>query len=372
MPELSGSIVTPAGLVPGRLAFAADIATVEPAPGAPARFILPGFIDAHIHGGGGADTMDGPGAIATLSRFHLRHGTTTLLPTTITRPWAEVMAGLRGVAEARAIQLRGEMPGAARIHGAHLEGPFVNPARLGAQPPFALDPDPARVAEAVATGILRIVTMAPEQPGAGAAIRTFVAAGIRVSFGHSAADYACASAAIAAIAASGGVAGGTHLFNAMGGIEGRAPGLPGALLASPVAHAELILDTHHVHPGSFRLAHAALGRRLLLITDAMRGAGTVDGDSELGGQPVHIRGGVARLANGSLAGSVLTMDAALRNAVAAGTPLPEAAALASTNAAAYLGLHDRGIIAPGRRADLVVLDAGLHVEEVWVGGERQA
>lgn len=365
---LSGHIVTPGGIVPGRVTFGATVAGVEAGPGAADRYVLPGFVDTHVHGGDGADTMDGPAAIATLARFHLRHGTTTLLPTTITRPWPEVLDGLRGVAEACATPVAD----GARLHGAHLEGPFVNPRRLGAQPPFAIHPAPDRVAAALATGIVRVVTIAPELPGADAAIAAFVAAGVRVSLGHSAADYDRATAAIAAIHAAGGVAAGTHLFNAMGGIEGRVPGLAGALLASPVAHAELILDTHHVHPGAFRLAHAALGDRLMLITDAMRGAGTWDGESELGGQPVLIRGGVARLAGGSLAGSVLTMDAALRHAVAAGVALPAASALASGNAARYLGLDDRGAIAPGLRADLVVLDEALRVQEVWMGGERRA
>ena len=366
MTELRGHIVTPGGIVPGRVAFGASISAVEAAPGAADQYVLPGFIDGHVHGGDGADTMDGPGAVAALARFHLRHGTTSLLPTTITRPWPDVLDGLRGVAEARAAGT----PGGAAILGAHLEGPFINPQRLGAQPPYAIPPELERVNEALARGVVRVATLAPELPGADAAMRAFAAAGVRVSLGHSAADYGCATAAIEMVTAAGGVAGGTHLFNAMGGIEGRVPGLAGALLASPLAHAELILDTHHVHPGAFRLAFAALGRRLMLITDAMRGAGTLIGDSELGGQSVVIRDGVARLANGSLAGSVLTMDVAFRNAVAAGIGLPDAAALASTNAARYLGLQDRGAIAPGLRADFVVLDEALQVREVWVGGER--
>jgi N-acetylglucosamine-6-phosphate deacetylase len=181
---------------------------------------------------------------------------------------------------------------------------------------------------------------------------------------------ATAIAALDAVAGAGGVAGGTHLFNAMGGIEGRAPGLAGALLSSHAAFVEIILDLHHVHPASFGVARAAVGDRLILITDAMRGAGMVEGESELGGQKVLIRGGAARLPGGSLAGSVLTMDTALRNAVAAGVPLLHAAGLASSNAARYLGLADRGEIRIGRRADLVVLDADLAVREVWIGGAR--
>jgi N-acetylglucosamine-6-phosphate deacetylase len=360
--ELSGQIVTPAGIVAGTIGFGPMIHDISRGHDVPDRFILPGFIDTHVHGGDGGDTMDGPAGIATLARFHLRHGTTTLLPTTVTRPWPEVMDALRAVADVRQ---RG-IDGGASIHGAHLEGPFINPARLGAQPPFPILPAQPLVAEAAALDIIRVVTLAPELDGAAQAILQFAAAGVRVSLGHSAADFATASAALASV----DFAGGTHLFNAMGGIEGRAPGLAGALLTSGHAFAELILDLHHVHPGAFHLARQALGDRLMLITDAIRGAGTVTGDSELGGQRVTIRDGVARLASGALAGSVLTMDQAFRNAVSLGVSIVEAARLTSTNAARYLGLTDRGALKPGLQADLVVLDRDLQVTEVWVGGVR--
>ena len=366
--HVSGQIVTPAAVIPGRLSFERTITAIEPAPGAPDRFILPGFIDIHVHGGDGGDTMDGASGIERLARFHLRHGTTTLLPTTITQPWPEVLAALRAVAEVRSRGVRG----GADIAGAHLEGPFINPARLGAQPPHAILPAPLRVDEALQTGVVRVVTLAAELDGAIPAAIRFAEAGVRVSLGHSASDYATACAALAEVQAAGGTGGGTHLFNAMGGLEGRTPGLVGALLASDHAFCELILDLHHVHPGSFLAAHAALADRLLLITDAMRGAGLGDCDSELGGQPVTIRDGMARLAGGGLAGSVLTMDAALRNAVAAGIPLLRAARLVSSNAARYLGWPERGVLEPGRRADFVVLDGDMEVAEVWTCGERHA
>jgi N-acetylglucosamine-6-phosphate deacetylase len=360
--DLSGQIVTPDGVVAGVIGFHETITSIEPRAAAPDRFILPGFIDTHVHGGDGGDAMDGTEGIARMARFHLRHGTTTLLPTTITRPWPEVMAALHAIAAAR----REGVAGGALIHGAHLEGPFINPERLGAQPPFTRLATPELVSEALAPGIVRVVTLAPEMPGAEDAQALFQAAGVRVSLGHSAADFGCASHAIAS---SGGVCG-THLFNAMGGIAGRAPGLAGAILASDTAWAELILDLHHVHPGAFRLARAAIGDRLFLITDAIRATGLGDGASELGGQAVTIARGAARLADGTLAGSVLTMDAALRNAVGCGLAIDQAARLAGTNAARYLGLVDRGSLRPGARADLVVLDATLVVREVWLGGVR--
>jgi N-acetylglucosamine-6-phosphate deacetylase len=366
--RISGHIVTPGGIVRGAVSFDGRIGEIHAGAGVPVRFVLPGFVDTHVHGGDGGDTMDGVGGIATLARFHLRHGTTTLCPTTITRPWADVMEALSAVAEV----LRTGVAGGAAIAGAHLEGPFLNPARLGAQPPFAVLPEPHLVRAALETGVVRLVTLAVEMAGGMDAAAAFARAGTRVSLGHSAADYVTARDALALVHETGGVAGGTHLYNAMGGMEGRAPGLVGALLSSPHAFAELILDLHHVHPGAFLAAHAALGDRLFLITDAMRGAGLGDCESELGGQPVTIRSGIARLAGGGLAGSVLTMDAALRHAIGCGLTLPQAARLASTNAARYLGLADRGAIQPGLRADFVVLDAAMHVSEVWLEGQRCA
>ncbi len=363
----AGQIVTPSGVVPGVLTFADTIHAVTAGPAPTDRFILPGFIDPHVHGGDGGDTMDGVPGIERLARFHLRHGTTTLLPTTMTRPWAEVMDALSAV---RTLMGSG-VEGGARIHGAHLEGPFINPHRLGAQPPFAIAATPAHVQAVLGLDVVRVVTLACEMPGAEDAIRRFARAGVRVSLGHSAADYPAAAAALNLVQSCGCIACGTHLFNAMGGIEGRSPGLAGALLASRHAFAELILDLHHVHPGAFQLARAALGARLMLITDAMRATGLGDGESELGGQKVVIAGGVARLTGGALAGSVLTLDAALRHAIAAGATLVEASQLTSGTAAAYLGLADRGAIAPGKLADFVVLDAALAVSEVWVGGVRQ-
>lgn len=172
------------------------------------------------------------------------------------------------------------------------------------------------------------------------------------------------------ICVAGGTAGAAHLFNAMGGIEGRRLGPASALMCSDAGHAELIFDTHHVHPASFRLAHRVMGEYLLFVTDAMRGAGLGDGPSLLDGQDVMISDGITRLPDGTLADSVLTLDCALRNALAAGTGLIDAAKLVSHNAARYLGLTDRGALVPGMRADFVVMDGDFKVQEVWVAGQR--
>uniref|UniRef100_UPI000C7F17C4 N-acetylglucosamine-6-phosphate deacetylase n=1 Tax=Deinococcus planocerae TaxID=1737569 RepID=UPI000C7F17C4 len=327
-------------------------------------FILPGFVDTHVHGGAGGDTMDGAAGVRTLARFHARHGTTTLLPTTITNPWPNVLGALAGV---RQVMDEG-VEGGADIPGAHLEGPFISPGRLGAQPPHAVDPTPDLVAEALATGVIRAVTLAPELSGALEAGLAFARAGVRVGVGHTRADAETVSAFLRALSEVGARTCATHLFNAMGGIEGRAPGPAGALLADPHAFTEVILDGIHVHETSFRLARAAAPGRVLLVTDAMRAAGLGDGESDLGGQRVTVQAGKATLADGTIAGSLLTLDAALRNAVRAGLPLGEASAILSDVPARSLGLGDRGRLEPGLRADLTVLDRDLSVWQVYVAG----
>ncbi|MEW6420169.1 MAG: N-acetylglucosamine-6-phosphate deacetylase [Deinococcota bacterium] len=364
---LRGQLVLPGNVVPGEVRFGHTLETVAPNPEATLdRYILPGFVDTHVHGGGGGDTMDGPEGIYTLARLHARHGTTTLLPTTITNPWDRVMKALAGVHE---VMERGSVEGGANVIGAHLEGPFISPQRLGAQPPNTVLPTPDLVNEALATGVVRAVTLAPELPGATEAALAFAHAGVRVGVGHTRANAETVTALLNALHRAGGRNSATHLFNAMGSIEGRTPGPAGALLADPHTYQEVILDLIHVHPTSFRLAHAAAPGRVVLVTDAMRAAGLGDGPSELGGQPVTVRNGKATLADGTIAGSVLTLDVALRNAVWAGVSLLEASWMLSGAPAASLGLTDRGRLETGLRADLTVLDRDLNVVQVYVAGE---
>lgn len=367
--NIDGHIVLPDRVMPGRVVFDTSITDVRPlSHNVPDRYILPGFIDGHVHGGGGADTMDGPMAIRNMAMFHMAQGTTTLLPTTITAPWSDITDTLYALADI----MRDGAFGGPSIPGAHLEGPFISPHRLGAQPAHALPPTPARVSAVIRTGAVKLVTLAPEVEHADTAIQQFVQAGIRVNIGHTQADHEQAERAICRICGGGGVAGGTHMFNAMPPVMARAPGPATALMCSDDAYAEMIFDTHHVHPALFRLAHRVMGRRLVFVTDAMRATGMGDGASSLGGQDVMVHDGVARLRDGTLAGSVLTLDQALRNAIQAGASLPQAAALVSTHAAGWLGLHDRGVIMHGRRADMVVMGPDLMVQEVWVAGRRTA
>lgn len=395
MNRLRGTLVLPDRLVPGEVVFDTRIRQVLPSGPAVAfhdaepPFILPGFIDAHVHGGGGGDAMDGVEGVRAMAAFHARHGTTTMLPTTMTNPFEKMLDSLRGVREARDATVStatststsrastredtpaGSQSGAqvlADIPGAHLEGPFISPDRLGAQPAFAVLPTEERMDAVLATGVVRLVTIAPEIEGAFEAAERFAAAGVRVSIGHTVATYEQVAEFSARVRDAGGTLGFTHLYNAMPGLGSRAPGVVGAALSDSEAWSELILDLHHVHAASARAAWFAKGEKLLLVTDAIRSAGESEGESELGGLKVYVSGGGARLADGTLAGSVLTLDVALRNAVSIGMPLPRASHALSAAPAAYLGLEDRGRIAIGLRADLVVVDADLAVTGVWVEG----
>jgi N-acetylglucosamine-6-phosphate deacetylase len=367
---LEGFIVTPEALLRGRVIVDGDrIAAVEGAPVADdawrdgsAPILLPGFIDLHVHGGGGADTMQAGAAIDTIARTHARHGTTALLATTMTAPHDEIEAALRALAPA----CRVRSDGAARVLGVHLEGPYISPDKLGAQPSFAAVPDIAAILALHAIAPIRVLTLAPELPGAVAAIPALVAAGIRVQIGHSAASYEDACAALAH-----GAAGFTHLFNAMSALHHRAPGVAGAALAH-AEHAEVIVDLLHVHPGAIRAALRAIPG-LYCVTDSTSATAMPDGEYTLGRHRVSKCLGGVRLADGTLAGSTLTMDQALRNLVGPlGLPLVQAAQRVSTHAARYLGLADRGVIAAGAFADLVQCDAQLAVQGVMVEGQHVA
>ncbi|AZI43980.1 N-acetylglucosamine-6-phosphate deacetylase [Deinococcus psychrotolerans] len=371
MTRLSGLLVQPGGVQAGRVTFGRQIETLElkGSEQVQPRYILAGFIDTHVHGGGGGDTMDGTEGISTLARFHAQHGTTSLLATTMTNPLPKVLAALEAVRQTMELGI----PGGADLLGAHLEGPFISPNKLGAQPPQTLLPTPDLVAQVLASGVIRAVTLAPELPGAAEAALAFAAAGVRVGVGHTTADAETVMAFLSAVQAAGGRTAATHLFNAMGGIEGRVPGPAGALITDSQTWLEIILDGVHVHPTSFLLAHAAATERVMLITDAMRAAGLGDGESELGGQTVIVKDGKAVLKDGrSIAGSVLTLDVALKNALATGLSLPQVSRMLSAAPADSLGLTDRGRLAVGLRADLVVMNERFEVEAVYVGGEQIA
>jgi N-acetylglucosamine-6-phosphate deacetylase len=357
--NIRGRILTPDGWVRGRLQHDTHIAAIEADASAPTDvLVLPGFIDLHVHGAGGADVMEGGDAALRVARLHARHGTTTLLATTMTAPPEQIEHALDGVRAS----MEAAAPDAADILGVHLEGPFLNSAKLGAQPPLAAPGTIEQVRRWHAIAPIRVLTLAPELPGHLALIPQLAALGIRAQAGHSAGTYDDGVAAIKA-----GLAGFTHLYNGMSGLNQYTPGM----LAAALAHgefAEIIPDLEHVHPGAIRVAMRAIPR-LYAVTDATPATDMPDGEYMLGSQRVMKCQSCVRLLLGdSLAGSALTMDQALRNLVAMGLPPADASNRVSRFPAEYLGLSDRGLLAPGLRADYVVLDPALQLHGVVLAG----
>jgi len=389
MPEAAGSVrsrllaggrvVTPAGVLSsGWIRLAGNLIEAvgsgpppREAPGLPVTdlrgsWVLPGFVDMHVHGGGGTSFTGGSEEDARrAAAFHRAHGSTSIVASLVTAPLAEL--------ETRAALLAG-LAAEGVLAGLHLEGPFLSAVRCGAQDSrYLLVPDVAAFERlrAASAGHLRVITVAPELPGATALIAAAVRAGVTVAVGHTDATAEVTSAAVDA-----GATHATHLFNGMRLLHHREPGAAGALLDRDEVTCEVIADGVHLHDTTVRLVARAVGPgRLVLITDAMAAAGRPDGDYRLGSLRVNVSGGVARLADrtgpaGPMAGSTATMDDIVRRAVAAGLPVSAVAAAASTNPARVLGLGDRvGALRPGLEADLVVCDDEFRLTAVMAGGQ---
>ncbi|WP_345761839.1 N-acetylglucosamine-6-phosphate deacetylase [Diaminobutyricibacter sp. McL0608] len=324
-------------------------------------WLTPGFIDIHNHGGAGVSFDDGDEAIRAAMAMHSGHGTTRFVVSLVTAPLAALERRLATVAElARTNPL---------VLGSHLEGPFLDHGHKGAHDPALLvhaDPDSLERVLAAAAGTLRQITLAPELDGGMAAVRRFTDAGVAVAVGHTGADFA---QTLAAFDAGASIL--THAFNGMDGIHHRAPGPVAAATRTPGVTIEIINDGIHVHPEVVRLTFAGAPGRVALVSDAMAAAGSGDGDYVLGSLAVTVRDGVARLAVGdSIAGSTLTLDAALRRAVAeVGIPVGEAVdALTRIPARAVGRSHDLGRLAAGYAADAVLLDDAFGVLAVWADG----
>ncbi|WP_210640613.1 N-acetylglucosamine-6-phosphate deacetylase [Pseudomonas sp. Tri1] len=357
------NILTAHGWVRGRLIHEhGKVARIEGQPCDPASndlpYLLPGFVDLHVHGGGGMDIMQGAPAFETIARTHVRFGTTSFLATTMTAPSDEIASVLKGLGEFCEQRRHGN----ARVLGVHLEGPYINPGKLGAQPNFAHTALLAEVESYLALAPIRVITIAPEIAGHDALIRTLSARGVRMQIGHTLGSYEEGVAALAAGASSF-----THLYNAMSPLHHREPGIVGAALAH-AQYAELIPDLLHVHPGAMRVALRSIPC-LYCVTDSTAAAGMPDGEYKLGSHTVTKCLGGVRLADGTLAGSTLTMDQALRNLVKIGLPIREASQRLSQFPADYLGLHERGRLQPGAWADCVRLDRSLTLTDVMVEGE---
>jgi N-acetylglucosamine-6-phosphate deacetylase len=327
-------------------------------------WVVPGFVDVHVHGGGGCDYATEDPQIAIEARmFHAAHGTTASLASLVTAP-LDVLC--------RQISTIADLVDAGYFDGIHLEGPFLSPAQRGAHERSLLQtPDPRTVDQLIAAGRgrLAMVTLAPELPRAMAAITRFVDAGVRVAVGHTDADRDARAAALDA-----GATVATHLFNAMRSVHHREPGPVPLLLTDPRVGVELIADRFHLHLDILRLTASAAGPdRVLLITDAMAAAGKPDGEFTLGGREVRVRDGMARLVGkggrpGPIAGSTLTMAEAFQTMTGITGSIEVAAAMAATNAARHLGLSGVGRIEAGGRADLCVVDDDGALQRVMQAG----
>ncbi|MGH3189642.1 MAG: N-acetylglucosamine-6-phosphate deacetylase [Streptosporangiaceae bacterium] len=371
-----GRVVTPDGvLAPGWIQTSgSQIEAV--APGYPqgqagnatdvhGQWILPGFVDMHAHGGGGTSFTEGTAEDArAAAAFHLARGTTSIVASLVTGPLGEL--GKRAA-------LLAPLAAEGILVGLHLEGPFLSPARCGAQDPqYMLAPDVAAFERlrAAAAGHLKVITIAPELPGALELITTATGAGVTAAVGHT-----DATAEVTAAAVDAGATHATHLFNGMRPLHHREPGPAGALLDRDEVSCEVIADGVHLHDTTIRLTARVAGPgRLVLITDAMAAAGMPDGRYRLGSRQVSVAGGVARLIDaegrpGAIAGSTATMADVVCRAVAAGLPVPDAAAAASTTPARVLGLADRlGALRPGLAANLAVCGDDLAVRAVMLRG----
>jgi N-acetylglucosamine-6-phosphate deacetylase len=364
-------IVTPAGvLAPGWIRVAGEridaVGSGSPPPGAAVErlggaWVVPGFVDVHVHGGAGGSYTTGRADDARrAAAFHRTRGTTSTVASVVTAPPEEMAAAVATLAGLVAEGV---------LAGIHLEGPWLNPVRRGAQSERDMRaPDAGELERLLAAGegAVRMVTVAPELPGGLALVRQAAAAGLVVAIGHSDATAAEAEEAFAA-----GATHVTHLFNGLRPLHHREPGVAGAALAHPAVTCELICDGVHVHDAAVRLAARAAGaHRLLAITDAMAAAGMGDGTYRLGPMTVVVRDGVAELDDGtSLAGSVLTMDRAFARLVRdVGLQVEEAVAMTAGTPARVLGLGGVGAIAAGRRADLAVLDEDLALRAVMAAG----
>ncbi|MCY9663573.1 N-acetylglucosamine-6-phosphate deacetylase [Paenibacillus alginolyticus] len=360
----------------GFIAFVGEMSQWDPSnAGSAAKFfdahgswLLPGFIDVHVHGGYGADFMDSnPETLDIITRFHALHGTTSMLATTMTAT-RDAIDRVLGEVDRYKSQ---EMP-YAQLLGVHLEGPFISPKWAGAQDPNLMVPPQLSWIEdwhARYPQLMKQLTLAPEREGGLEMIAWLRDHGIVAACGHTDATYADIQSAIRE-----GLSHAVHTYNAMRPLHHREPGTVGAILTDERISGEVIADGHHVHPAAIRLlAKVKQPHGLLLITDAMSAAGLGDGQYELGGQAVTVQSGVARLTEGgALAGSTLTMIEALRFMVReVGVSVEDASRFASGNPARLLRLEaSHGSIAQGKQADLVLVSPELELEHVWVCGKE--
>jgi len=370
---VNGKIILPGEIVEGRALLFDETIVGLAAPeeiggaeiiDAKGGFVSPGLIDIHIHGYLGEDVSDGSEeGLIKMAEGIARNGVTSWLPTTMTVSYEELRRAFDAV---RRLSKRANNPRGAQMLGVNAEGPFINPSKKGAQAVEHIRPADAQFL-IENSDIIRLFTIAPEMPGALDCIREVTEkTGMRASMGHTAANYEEAKAAIEA-----GVRHATHLFNAMTPLNHRDPGVVGAALADDRVTTEMIADTFHISADLFGLVAKVKGDNLILITDCTRAGGLADGEYTLGGQPIFVKGIQCRLKDGTIAGSVLRLNNAVRNVREhTGLSLPQIVRMASLNPARVIGAADRkGSLEPGKDADVIITDADFQVGRTIIAGE---
>ncbi len=359
--KITGNIITPDKSFFGEVDFTDSIQNIKELDKIKvgSNFLLPGFIDLHVHGGGGADVMEGEEAIRVMLKTHAKSGTTSLLATTVTDKTEKLKSVFKDIAKVLKYPKEGE----ASLLGVHLEGPFLSSQKMGAQPDFARAFDLEEVISLHQIAPIKIITIAPESNISKEEISKLKSEGILIQIGHSNADYETSKEFIEKNASSV-----THLFNAMSGFHHRAPGLVGACLAH-ANYAELIPDLLHVHPGAISMALRSIPE-LYFVTDATAACGMPDGTYKLGSNEVYKCGNGIRLKDGTLAGSSLTMDLAFKNIYGIIKNMQECSKRFSGIQANLLNLKNKGSLINGNIADIVVLDQNQNLREVYLAGAK--
>ena len=337
-----------------------DAATVIDANG---QALLPGFIDVHVHGAVGHDVMDADAdGLLAMAKFFASRGVTAFAATTLTSSHEKILAALDNIKTVMSIEHDG-----AQLIGAHLEGPYLNVEKCGAQnPDFVRLCDPQEAQQYLDSGVIRLISLAPEFEDNYWLIKQCVDRGITASIAHTSATYEETLSGI-----EQGIRHSTHTYNAMTGLHHRKPGVVGAVLGDDRVYCELIADNIHVHPGAMRTLWRAKGRdRLILISDSMRAAGMPDGEYKLEDLTAIVKNGTATLASGTLAGSILTLDVAISNIMAAtGCDLHAILPAFSLNPAQAIGIADtKGSIEMGKDADFALMNSNFEVTQTIIGG----
>ena len=359
MSKISGNIVFEDRIFSGSMNFENNIVEINTEENKKySNFIIPGFIDLHCHGGNGFDAMEGIEAIINLSNYHLSNGTTTLYPTTVTARLQDTKCALKGLKKYLNINSNDT-----NIGGIHLEGPFINPEKLGAQPPFAQIPNFEFVKILMDEAPIKIMTIAPEIQNGLDFLEFLTSNNIKPQIGHTLADFDCCNLAI-----KKGVRSFTHLYNAMSGFDHRKPGAVASAFSN-MEYSEIICDLIHVHKDMIKLASNNISK-LYVITDCISAAGMPDGKYKIGSNEIYKKDGVVKLNEKTLGGSILTMNKAFKNLLDIGFSINDAVRMTSTNAAKYLKRNNIGRLSEGCIANFLVIDSNFDLVNVFLNGKK--